>query len=121
MRIIAVLFAALAGVLASFGWIHYRQQALAPVIESGDYSALLAQHDATLLLFAAEDCPYSEQARAHLKRSGSRFVEISLDAALAARLGFVDEQGRGMAPALIDNQRRLLGYNAQRYDAFLSR
>jgi glutaredoxin len=121
MRIIAVLFAALAGVLASFGWIHYRQQALAPVIESGDYSALLAEHDASLLLFAAEDCPFSEQARAHLKSSGARFVEITLDAALAARLGFVDEQGRGMAPALLDHQRRLLGYNAERYSAFLDR
>lgn len=119
MRIIAILIAALVGALASLVWVHFRQEALAPPIEAGEHAALLAEHDATLLLFAAADCPFSEQARAHIKQSGLRFVEVKLDAALATRLGFVDDQGRPMAPALLDRERRLVGYHAGRYDTFL--
>lgn len=119
MRSLVVLLAAAVGAILSLGWMHHREQALSPPIETGEHASLLAVHEADLLFFAAPGCPFSAQAREHLQRAGASFVELELDAALAANLGFVDADGRPMAPALLDRERRLVGYHAGRYDQFL--
>jgi mycoredoxin len=81
---------------------------------AGDYSTLIGQGDAPVVLFGTSTCPYCKQARAYLDQHGIRYRDIDVQTADGNAL-FSQYQGNGV-PLLLTANMRLQGFLEPQYD-----
>jgi len=73
---------------------------------------------AQVVLYAASWCPYCQQARAYLARSGIPYKEVDIDSP-AGRAAFAAAGGGGV-PLLVFRGDQLRGYSELAYDFFFA-
>lgn len=91
---------------------HY--QAQAEVAQAGDYSALIAQSEAPVVLFSTATCPYCKLAKGYLAEHGIAYRDIDVRTEAGKAL-FDQHEGSGV-PLLITADMRLQGFVEPEYD-----
>ncbi len=103
------------GIAAGYGVQRVREQfdARRSASGPGDYSALIGQSGAPVVLFGTSACPYCKQARAYLDRHGVRYRDIDVTTAEGKAL-FDQYHGNGV-PLLLTANMRLQGFLEPQY------
>lgn len=116
LLLIAVLAAGLiVGHGAQRAVANYEQPSQA--IETGDYSALIAQGDAPVVLFTTATCPWCNKAKAYLEARGIAYRNVDVTTPEGNQL-FQQFGGNGV-PLLMTSDLRLQGFMESEYDRHL--
>lgn len=116
LLLIAVLAAGLiVGHGAQRAVANYEQPSRA--IETGDYSALIAQGDAPVVLFTTATCPWCNKAKAYLEARGIAYRNVDVTTPEGNQL-FQQFGGNGV-PLLMTSDLRLQGFMESEYDRHL--
>ena len=106
----------LAGQGAQRAFAHFQGDAEA--IQSGDYSALIAQAEAPVVLFTTATCPWCKQAKAYLDEHGIAYRNVDVTTPEGNAL-FEQVQGNGV-PLLMTATVRLQGFMEPAYQRYLT-
>ena len=71
-----------------------------------------------LSLYTTQSCGYCKRAKAYLNRNNIDFRELDIETSAVARAEF-NNFGGGGVPLLVDDIRKLRGFQPSQYDAFL--
>lgn len=69
-------------------------------------------------LFVTQSCPYCNKAKAFLRKRGTPFEELDIEASASARAEYDRLGGRGV-PVILLGQKRMDGYDQARLAAWL--
>ena len=92
-------------------------QGRAEAVQAGDYSALIAQGDAPVVLFTTATCPYCTKAKTYLEGRGIAYRNVDVTTP-AGRALFKQYDGSGV-PLLMTATLRLQGFMQPEYDRHL--
>ncbi|HEU4663411.1 MAG TPA: glutaredoxin family protein [Dokdonella sp.] len=112
---------ALVAIAAACGWlgVHLLRGFVAqPVLQAGDYSAIVREAGRPVVLFATTTCPYCRQARALLDAMKVEHVVYDVDASPQAR-ALYDRLRANSVPVLVTTNLRITGFDEAAYRSTL--
>lgn len=115
LLIVVMAVGLLVGHGAQRAFAHY--QGRAEAIQTGDYSSLIAQGDAPVVLFTTPTCPYCKQAKAYLDGRGIAYRNIDVLTPEGEAL-FEQYEGNGV-PLLMTASVRVEGFHKSEYERHL--
>lgn len=108
---------ALVAVAAACGWLGVavlRSVTAQPVLQAGDYSAIVSEAGEPVVLFATTTCPYCRQARALLDAMKVEHVVYDVDTSTSAR-SLYERLHANSVPVLVTTSVRITGFDEATY------
>ena len=115
LLIVVMAVGLLVGHGAQRAYAHFQSRAEA--IQTGDFSSLIRQSKAPVVLFSTQTCPYCKLAKAYLEKHRIAYRNIDVSTREGEVL-FAQYQGEGV-PLLMTASVRLQGYMEPEYDTYL--
>lgn len=112
---------ALVAIAAACGWLGIsilRSVTAPPVLQAGDYSAIVRDAGEPVVLFATTTCPYCRQARALLDAMKVEHVVYDVDVSPPAR-ALYDRLHANSVPVLVTASLRITGFDEATYRSTL--